>query len=312
MRIAENLKAYSETPDAYDAINIVVDGSPKADLTFPGLNAKLEEVLALEKKVCLELFLDLFDKSFSFADPLQFSIRKKALEELLNCIPEEAIHHIILFRGPLDFTSHIKKNAQVEEEYELWKQELESYQIEEEHLLHLFSAKLLSDFFHSLCSILPDSIKGVLLFSIPSFLEIGKVAELLSEETFSHLEVGIKNPKYFLEGICWGNGAGLHHLSYRPSHITYTEEEVKTAVVLPLLGDCDYKCFEKMCHSLIEKKIPFKIIEENLLNEKWFQIDTIYYDEERTSFDGKRMIDGFIAAGGTALPFSTRTSSLKI
>lgn len=303
MRIAENIKAYKENPDSYDAINIVVDGSPSADLSFNGLESKIEEALQYEKQICIELFLDLFDEHFSFADPLQFSIRKKALEALLECIPEEKVEHIILFRGPIDFTSHIKRNAQVEEDYELWKKDLESFQIEEEHLLHLYSAKLLSDFFHSLCSILPDHIKGALLFSIPAFLEMGKVAELLSEEIFSHLEVGIKNPKFFMEGICWGNGAGTHHLSYRPAKITYSEDEVKTAVVLPLLGDCNYKRFEKMCLHLIEQNIPFKIIEENLLNEKWFQIDTIYFDEEATSFDGMRMVDGFIAAGGEALPF---------
>ena len=310
MRIAENLKAFKESPSSYDAINIVVDGSPTSDLSFPGLQEKIEQVLSLEKKVCVELFLDLFSQNFSFADPLQFSLRKKALEVLLESVPEDAIEHLLLFRGPLDFTSHIKKNAQVEEEYELWKKDLEAYQIEEEHLLHLFSAKLLSDFFHSLCSTLPDHIKGALLLSLPAFLEIGKVAELLSEETFSHLEVGIKNPKYFLEGICWGNGAATHHLSYRPALISYKEEEVKTAVVLPLLGDCNYARFEAICNSLIEQDTPFKIIEENLLNEKWFQIDTIYYDEENTSFDGKRMIDGFIAAGGSALPFSRKCLSL--
>ncbi len=312
MRIAESLSAYEQSPDSYDCINIVVDGSPTSDLEFKGL----EEKLKLEVPLCFEIFLDIHTETFSFFSEFEYAIRKRALEVLLEKIatlPENRISHIILYRGPIDFSNHIKQHKKTSQEYDSWKEELPENTIEEEHLLNLYSSHLLSIFFHSIASILPDHIKGTLLFSLPASLECGKVIELISEESFSHLEVGIKYPKFFLEGICWGMGSATHTLSFFAAQSPFTEVDVKTAVVLPFLGLCNYKEFEEMCTSLVLKKVPFKIIEENLMNEKWFGIDTIFYDPITISFDGKRMLDGFIAAGGVIEEFSTdKKNSCKI
>jgi hypothetical protein len=305
MRIAENFNAFNESPTSYDCINIAIDGSPSSDLEFFGLEKSIQEVLNLDKKVCIELFLDLNSFNFSFYNEIEFAIRKRSLEvlvEKLSFVPEEKISHIIVYRGSIDFSSFIKKNALATLEYEKWKENFSK--IEEDHLLQLFSAKLLSSFFHSLCSVLPDHIKGAVLLTMPYLLENAKIAELISEETFSHLEIGIKNPNFFVNGICWGNGSGKHHLSFTPASFRYKEEDVKTAVILPFLGNCKYSEFERVCKNLEEKSIAYKIIEENLTNEKWFDIDNILFDQENISFDGKRMLDGFVAAGGKIYPFA--------
>jgi hypothetical protein len=310
MRIAENLIAFNQSPESYDCINLSLDASPTNDLTFPHLAEKIEEILGTEKSICIELFLDLQSDSFSFTNPLEFSIRKRSLEALLEKIkeiPEEKISHIILYRGSIDFSNQIKQNSQLSSEFSLWKNELLENTIDEEHLLHIYSSKLISDFFHSLAAILPDHIKGSLLLTLPSNLEIGKIAELTSEETFSHLEIGIKSPQFFMEGICWGQGSGIHTLSFTPT-TPLPEEQIQTAVILPFFGHCNYPRFSKICNHLIEKNIPFKIIEENLLNEKWFDIDQIIFDYESSTFDGKRMVDGFIAAGGKAFVFDSTKS----
>lgn len=308
MRIAENINSFKEDPGSYDCINIVVDGSPSSDLSFKDLKEQVEQVLSFDRKVCLELFLDLHTEIFSFFNELEFAVRKRSLEVLLEkieeLVPEDKIHHIILYRGSTDFSNYIKRHAQTTEEYIMWKEGLLENSMEEEHLLHLFSCTLLSNFFHSLGAILPDHIKGALLFYLPAGLEIGKVAELVSEETFAHLEIGIRHPKFFHDGIALDSGPALHTLSYKPT-LAFTEDKVKTAIILPFLGQCNYKRFEEICTCLLEKDIPFKIIEENLMNEKWFDIDHILFDNESTSFDGKRMLDGFIAAGGKAYSFTS-------
>lgn len=311
MHIAENIKCFSQNDKLYNSINIVVNGAPSNDLAFENLENQIQEVLNLDKKICIEIFLDLHTEEFCFYNELEFSTRRRSVEVLLEkmaFIPEDKISHIILYRGSIDFSSYIKRNAQACQEYELWKRDLENNVKDEEHLLHLFSANLLSRFFHSLSSILPDHIKGSLLFTLPYYLETAKIAELISEETFSHLEIGIKNPNFFLEGICWGSGSGLYHLSYNGQQPTFNEQDVKTAIVLPFLGNCNYKKFEEICTLLQKKSIPFKIIEENLINEKWFDIDHILFDHKALSFDGKRMIDGFIAAGGKAYTFESSGS----
>ncbi|MCH9621501.1 MAG: hypothetical protein S4CHLAM20_09220 [Chlamydiia bacterium] len=305
MRIAENLTACLQSLNSYDCINLSLDGSPSSNLSFPDLDHKIEEILNLDKKICLELFLNLQTESFSFYNPLEFSIRKRSLEVLLeriSNIPEEKISHIILYRGSIDFSNHIKRNVQLNEEYLLWKKDLLENDIDEEHLLHIYSSKLISDFFHSLAAILPDHIKAALLLSLPQELGVAKTSELISEETFSHIDIGIKNPPFFHEGISWGQGSGFHSLSFTPQN-SLAEDEVKTAVILPFFGNCNYKRFEKICDKLKKRNIPFKVIEENLLNEKWFDIDVIIFDHDSTSFDGKRMVDGFIAAGGKAFVF---------
>ncbi len=309
MRIAENLNAYKTSPSSYDSINVTLDGSLTSNLDFK----ELDEHLSLEIPLCIELFLDIHTETFSFFNEFEFAIRRRALEVLLERLeecPESQISHIILYRGPIDFSNHIKHHKQTSYEYDLWKEELFENSIDEEHLLNLYSSTLLSNFFHSLGSILPDHIRGTLLFSLPASLECGKVVELISEETFSHLEVGIKHPKFFLKGICWGMGSATHMLSFYAHQSKYTESEVKTAVILPFLGLCNYKEFESVCQSLISSDIPFKIIEENLINEKWFGIDCLIYDPSTISFDGNRMLDGFIAAGGLVKTFGSAFSTL--
>jgi hypothetical protein len=87
--------------------------------------------------------------------------------------------------------------------------------------------------------------------------------------------------------------------------VKHQQLHVKTAVMLPFLGNCNYTKFEEICCALEKKSIPYKIIEENLINEKWFDIDNILFDQENISFDGKRMLDGFIAAGGKIYPFES-------
>lgn len=310
MHIADNINSYRIDPESYNCINISVDGSPVSDLSFPDLENKIQEVLDLDQNVCLELFLDLHAHDFTFTNPLAFAIRKRSLEALLQriCfIPENKIERIILYRGSFDFSNEIAHNATLSEEYKKWKSELLENTIDEEHLLHVFSSQLLSNFFHSLATILPDHIKGTLLFTLPPHLSVAKTAELISEETFAHLEVGVKNAPFYIEGIAWGQGNGSHTLSYKPM-TTLKEEDVKVAVILPFFGKCDYDRFEKICCYLTENGIAYKVIEENLLNEKWFDIDKIIFDYDASSFDGKRMVDGFVAAGGMAYVFDENVS----
>ena len=310
MRIAENLTAFLDSPDSYDCINLSVDGSLESDLSFKNLERKIEEILDLDKHICLELFLNIHADDFLFTSNLAFSVRRRSLEVLLEkiaFIPENKISHIILYRGPIDFSNEIKQNAQLSDEFDHWKANLPGSKPCQDHLLNIFSSKLISDFFHSLATILPDHIKGLLLFSLPQDLGVSKISELTSEETFPHLTVGIKHPPFFMEGVCWGLGDGLHTLSFSPSH-SLSESQVKTAVILPFFGFCDYQKFEAICSALKKRGIAFKVIEENLLNEKWFDIDNIIFDYEAASFDGKRMVDGFIAAGGTAYVFDESRS----
>lgn len=299
-------ESFSSTSfDSSDSVIIPVDGSPSSDLSFANVIPLVEKAIASEKKVCLELFLDLYEDNFSFHDELSYSVRKKSIEALfttLKAIPIETFSHIILYRGSLDFSHQIQSNAQTKIQFTEWVN-LVNADIELDHLHHLFSANLLSTFLHSLGTLLPESIKPVALFSLPQFLPVGKCAEILSEETFPHIEVGLKNPKYFIEGVCWGDGCGSSRLICKNLASIITEDDVKTAVILPFIGKVDYTRFEQVCIQLQQSNTPYKIIEENLLNEKWHEIDTIIFDQQNTTFDGNRMVNGFIAAGGEAIDF---------
>ena len=309
MRIAENLTLYKENPSHYECVNIPLDGSLSSNLSFPNLEAKIREVVEDGKKISLEIFLDIHTNTFSFYSEFELSIRKRSLEVLLakiSFLDNSHLYQIIFYRGTIDFSNHIKSHALTEEEYIHWKKRLSESIIDEEHLLHLFSSYLLSTFFHSIGSILPLEIQGAVLLTTPSYLSNAKIIELISDEIFPHLTTGIKNPLFFHEGISWGDGHGKTHLSYAPIKEIIKEQDVKTAIILPALGLCNYQKFDHICKLLQHKKIPYKIIEENLMNEKWFDIDHILFDEENTSFDGKRMVDGFIAAGGSAYTFQEK------
>ena len=308
MRIAENFNTYLNNPSYYDCVNIPVDGSPESDLFFEGLESKVQKVLKKDKKVCIEVFLDLHDQAFSFYNDFEISTRRRSLEVLLEIIekfPKQAIEHIILYRGSLDFSNFIQNNVEANNHYFSWKKDLLENTIDEEHLLHLFSTQLLSEFFHSISSIFPDHINRALIFNTPPNLEFGKTAELISSETFSHLHIGIRNPKFFVEGISWGSENGSINLLSQEKTKS-PPVDVKTAVVLPFLGLCNYNRFEQVCNLLNKNNIPFKIIEENLINDKWFNIDHILFDHETISYDGRRMLEGFLSAGGKIYSFESK------
>lgn len=82
----------------------------------------------------------------------------------------------------------------------------------------------------------------------------------------------------------------------------YPQESMpKTALLLPRCSITDIGAYQGLNEALLElisNKTPFKVISEDFLAVEWAEIDTLIVQTAGLSIEGKRMIQGFIAAGG--------------
>ena len=146
------------------------------------------------------------------------------------------------------------------------------------HLKNLFSMNILLAYLHRLLAALAEDSHAFIDLHIPKEFHKGFVHQLLSKERFSHIE--------------------LFHPLEDP------EKEYKIGVCLPNDPFCFpsmLQMFKKTLDDLCEKKLSFKVIPEFMMTSSWEGLDYIVYSRKGLSPQGKRILQGFCAAGGSAL-----------
>lgn len=131
------------------------------------------------------------------------------------------------------------------------------------------AATLFAEYFHRLASFLPDHVPVYTLFDAP---KTAKEAQLLSKDRFWHLHLTLNS-----------------------------EEELGEGILLPLDTHCTPQVLAKLDQLLPLKKA--RLIPEARLTELWHGLDTLWVIEEALSVQGKRKLQGFIAAGGEVKRF---------
>jgi hypothetical protein len=82
------------------------------------------------------------------------------------------------------------------------------------------------------------------------------------------------------------------------------DHDVKVGVCFPNDPQCFLSClnvFKKIFSNLLNAKIPYKIIPEFLMTSSWDGLDYMIFSKKCLSLQGKRMLQGFVAAGGSGL-----------
>lgn len=130
------------------------------------------------------------------------------------------------------------------------------------------AADAFADYLHRLASFLPDEIKPYCLLDKP---QSAKEAQLASKARFWHL------------------------------HLSLEEECAPIGILLPTDEQCTSEVLAKFDQML--KLYPGRIIPETHLTELWNGLDTLVVIEEALSVQGKRKVQGFIAAGGCVEKF---------
>ena len=154
---------------------------------------------------------------------------------------------VILFRGSLSILSTIV--------------------VADGELTPVEAANVFGNYLHRLASFLPEEVQAVALFEDSAQFTKGEVAQLLSQERFSHLQLAL------------------------------TPCDGKIGVLLP----CDEQCTPAIIQEItcLFAEVPdLRVIPERMLNELWNGLDELIVFEEAVSPYGKRQILGFEAAGG--------------
>lgn len=144
------------------------------------------------------------------------------------------------------------------------------------HLKNVYALNVFSAYLHRLLAALIEEVPAFIEIHYPqSDAHLGFVSQLFSEERLSHI-----------------------HLFSGSSHVG---DSCNIGLCLPN----DPYCLESILHNfkntykqLVSKNICFKIVPEFMMTASWDGLDKIVYIKKGLSPQGKRILQGFCAAGG--------------
>ncbi len=180
---------------------------------------------------------------------------------------------VILYKGDLHYALRFLKIARYADHYEEWLGE----RADTPESALLFSTTLLTEFLHRLSSILPETLPIYCELDLTLIPEAAFRAQLLTKDRFSHLQI---------------LGEEL--------------QEASIGVVLPhddLWSMAASAHVEKLMGELSRQGTPFRLIAESQLIQELEGLEMLYLLERVVSPQGRRMAQGFSAAGGELVYF---------
>lgn len=287
-----------ESLNSFNTITIKLDGRLKSDLNWhPAREMALK---AVEKGlfVLWEIDLGLFSElPFPLINQTQFLSLGISLEHFRDTLWKEFRDRtlgIIVYRGHADFSIGFPWNEVQESNWIEWRQE----HFNGTNLAYaqsLFCRDVIVEYLQLLTSRLPDALPCYILLDAQSVnTDSLWQALLLNPERFEQLNVAVKGATIPLPYATWSDETIIFSSS-SPTSI---------GICLPsmeLFHPRYYEGLQGALKSLLNKKIPFRLIPENHLITSWDGLDDLLYVPTGLSHEGKRKLQGFCAAGGTVV-----------
>lgn len=313
-------------PSGFDTVIISLDGRFQADLDWKKGREQAQKAVEKGYSLMWNMQLGLFDE---LAQPLtnqtQFLALTLSLEYFRDSLWKEFKDQTIgitLIRGNVDFSLGFPWNSHQEQNLKEWLKEIQEipgferhdissldlFQLqhhqEGQHLIRLFCRDVAIEYLALLATRLPDSLPAYLYLDATSLAGsyISEI-QLLNPERFDRLYLALKGHRLPFEALGWEV----------PSAYGYSGD---SSIELPLLspvsiGVCipsmtfyhsaHYQELEFGLNALHKRSIPFKLISESQLTSKWDGLDYLLYTPSGLTTQGKRMLQGFCAAGGMAV-----------
>lgn len=243
------------------SVNILLPAGIHDDLAWQEQRKLAEDSIAAGKRIVWEME---WDQEFSVTDVQYFSTQALALQECGRLFPEHT-DGVILYRG----TACPK--IEEEEKYNLWLDGREDSPFHR----RFYSTTLLYEYLHRLGSFLPDTVSIIAYVDARDAGSLAEQAYLFSVERTGHLQLEIENGK-------------LPNVRNR--------QEISRGVCLHENG-----CLESLEEVLLNLQGPYRIVPEAVLNEHWDGLEELIVLEKFLTARGRRMLQGFIAAGGMVI-----------
>jgi hypothetical protein len=196
----------------------------------------------------------------NLADETHFQAYVLAIDQFVRLGYSGAV---CLYRGPI-------VDLLPDEEYKEWLADTEKG--DAPHTRRLFAIDSLVEYLHRLGSHFPETIDLFCLLDLEVKSTLAEAAHLLSKERFAHLQLGVI-------------GTDLE-----------IDPQAPLAVCLPSDKLIDFEILDALLKKL--SGTPVRIIPEAILNEEWHELDQLIVLENSLSTVGRRMVQGFSAAGG--------------
>lgn len=310
----------SSAPMGFDAVTIYLEGGTQADLDWKKARQQARKAVEQGYALMWDIQLGLFQQ---LAHPLinqtQFLSLTLSLEHFRDSLWQEFKSHTIglsLFRGSADFSQGFLWDSHQEHNLKEWLQEsgkttlsaLDLNQIiqsaDGQELVRIFCRDVAIEYCTLLASRLPDTLPLYLYLDATAFSSSPlSQLQLLNPERFERFHLALQGQTLPFRAWGWrvptGYGYSGDHLQPLPP------------LQMPTIGVCvppmslyssqHYRGLEEGICALQTRRLPFKLIAEHQLTSQWDGLDFLFYTPSGLSVQGKRKLQGFCAAGGTAV-----------
>ncbi|SPJ31818.1 hypothetical protein [Candidatus Protochlamydia amoebophila] len=324
-------------PAGFNTKTIYLDGRLKADLKWKG--AREEALKAIEAGAYLfwDINIGLMDDlPFALINQTQYLSLSLSLEHFRDSLWKEFKHKTIgisLYKGSADFSLKFPWDAHQIENLKEWIAHLfkDEIQLKEEtgvsvsslahltvadfcqteqgqQLIRLFCRDVSMEYISLLISRLPDTLPAYLFLDVTHFANHPLYQmQLLHPARFEQFNLALKG--FTLPFFAWGwqsqatslGYSGIHPLPIPPNNVA------SIGICIPPLfisRPSQFKGLEQALKDLLAQAIPFRLIAEEHLITGWDGLDYLIYTPTGLSGQGKRKLQGFCAAGGTAISTS--------
>lgn len=330
--IFDRFSADSKIPDGFNAVTIRLEGHMRADLDWRKAIEEARIIIQQGYLILWEIDLGLFSHlTYSLSQQTQFLSLTLSLEHFRDTIWKEFKDNslgLILYRGFANFSLDLVWDEALINNLQEWFKETFKTLAEIEgeiniplsdfteltpslllqtdagkQLLSLFSRDVAVEYLLLLRNRLPDTLACYLLLDVEHIQSPLWQTQLLHAERFEQLSLAVKGAKVPLRALGWMQPSPYGLLSSK-KQVNLEMKPVLIGICLPAMDTYKsefYTGLEKVLEKLIKDSVPFRVIPENYLITDWDGLDYLIYVPEGLSVQGKRKLQGFCAAGGTAV-----------
>ncbi|MGD2169431.1 MAG: hypothetical protein PVI40_04235 [Chlamydiota bacterium] len=254
-------------------------------------NKELEKARKLKEDkfyILWDLNLGLPENNYPIEDETLLSSVKIALHQFIQVFWQEFQSWtvgVILYKGDIPSFSYAKQ--------------------EEKYNEGVHQLTLLSDCLHLLSFSLPDELQIFTLIEASSLENDAFLSYCVSKEKFEYFILALKNSEVPISALKWSCIEEKDLITSQSEEYAFAQDVnigvcfVKDASVSSeVLQD-----FDNLFTHLKKKGISYRILPEIFATEQWDELDYIIVLQKYASDQIVRMLQGFMAAGGTAVSY---------
>jgi hypothetical protein len=309
LRIYEGDWTGQQLPD-FDAVTITLDGGLDSDLDWQNQRKLAEKATKAGYWILWNIELGLFEHLVhSLEIQSQFLSLSLAVEHFRDTLWKEfkdKTAGLSIYRGRANFSEQLRWDPIHTEQLNEWLKEA-GISHQELHPLHkiLFCRDVCVQYMTLLVSRIPDSLPIYLFLDISPFAK-SVLAQLLvlNPEKFERFSLALCSHTLPFPSLGWGRASPIGYAGVDNTTLPFPVEPAAIAICIPpsrCYLPSHYACLEEAVKQLQALELPFRLIAESELISQWHGLDYLIYCPDSLDVTGKRKLQGFCAAGGTAV-----------